>query len=67
MHSLEGYCGRRSTEQLEYLLRSHFEGEAVYPPDVVWIICAELARRDNPPTDAGVIYQRYSELLTKEG
>ena len=67
MHSVEGYCRRRTSEQLVFLLKSHFGGDAVYPPDVVWIICAELAGRENPPTDAGVIYQRYSELFTPEG
>ena len=67
MHSVEGYCRRRTTEQLEFLLRSYFEGDDDYPLNVIWIICAELAGRENPPTDAGVIYRRYSELFTPEG
>ena len=66
MHSIEGYCSRRSVEQLEYILRVHFTGETVFPLPMIWVVCAELAGRQSPPSDAGMIYRHYSEIYRQE-
>ena len=52
MSSLQEYCKKLSTEQLEALLREYCEGSGDLSVDVALTICSVLAERDPQLPDA---------------
>ena len=59
MHSVENYLRRRSTEQLEMVVRADCEGSQEYPPEVILLVCKILAERNPPAKSAEEMYQQF--------
>ena len=46
MHSIQSYLERRTTEELQGMLRSYCEGYADFGADIAYAICVLIADRD---------------------
>ena len=59
MHSIENYLRRRSTEQLELILRTVSVDGQEYPPELILLVYTILAERNALDIDAEKMYQQF--------